>query len=59
MTTEQSITIQEEAAMERMAAALEREASSLPTESEIRALFSRSANRYAAAIQDVPYGEGA
>jgi len=43
---------QEDAAMERMSAALEREASSLPAESEIRALFLRSAKRYATAVQD-------
>lgn len=42
--------------MERMAAALKREASLLPAESEIRALMLRSANRYATAVNDARPG---
>lgn len=43
---------QEDAAMGRMATALEREAAALPADSEIRALMLRSANRYATAVND-------
>lgn len=50
------LRVQEDAAMQRLASALEREAAALPRESEIRALLLRSANRYATAVQDSASG---